>query len=118
MAPLTVRVFSGRYARRSTEWEATPLCKVWRRVYSEGGSGEPTQTTRLAGATPQPLGGAIPRGQTSSIAHSRKAVGRRVAAQRVQRMGRKVHSPHSRHIPSFFVSIVMLAADDAAPVIL
>jgi hypothetical protein len=55
-----------------------------------------TGTERLAGATPQTPRGAIPRGSTSSIAHGRKAVGRGVAAQRVQRMGRKVHLQRNR----------------------
>jgi hypothetical protein len=51
-------------------------------------------------ATPKSSDGAIQRRATSSIAWDRKVAGRRVAAQRVPRMGRKVRPPHSRQIPS------------------
>lgn len=81
-------------------------------MYSDGGSGESTRTERLAGATPQFPEGAIQRGATSSTAHGRKDVRRRVAAQRVPRMGRKVRPPHSRQIPSLFVSSFLAASRD------
>src|SRR5215213_3534231 len=97
---------SARLAQSPAEWEAAPVGKGGQRVYSDGGSGESTRTERLAGATPQHLGGAIPRGRTSSTAHVRKVVRRRVAAQRVQRMGRKVHLQHGRQTPSFFACSV------------
>jgi hypothetical protein len=100
-------------AQRSTEWEATPLYRDWQGVYATGGSGEPTRTELLAGATPQTLRGAIPRGSTSSTAHGRKVVRRRVATVRMQRMGRKVHSPLGRNTPSLFLSAVSLISDGA-----
>ena len=96
-----------RKAQTTTVWEASPVGKVGEQVYSDGGSGESTRTERLAGATPQFPRGAIPRGATSSTAYVRKDVRRRVAAQRLQRMGRKVRPPHSRQIPSLFVSAVL-----------
>src|SRR4051794_30998437 len=93
------------YARTSTEREATLVYRVWKSVYANGGSGEPTETERLAGATPQPPQGAIPEGRTSSTAQTREGESRRVAADIVQRMGRKVHLPHNRRIlPSLFAS--------------
>lgn len=91
-----------RYAQRSTEWEAIPVGSGFQWVYSDGGSGESIRMERLAGATPQTPMGAILEGRTSSFTHGRKAVRRRVAAQRAQRMGRKVRPPSSRQIPSLF----------------
>lgn len=93
-----------RFAQTAVYWEVIPVGSSDSEVYSDGGSGEPTRTERLAGATPQAPRGAIRRGSTSSNAHARKVVRRRVAAQRAQRMGRKVHLQAGRHIPSFFVS--------------
>ena len=113
---MSVHKLASMSARRSTEWEAMLVDVGWNAVYANGGSGESTRTAQLAGATPQTLRGAIPRGRTSSGAHDRKVVRRRVAAQRLQRMGRKVHSQQSRQIPSLFVSIVVLDADDVGAV--
>src|SRR5947207_10325556 len=96
---------SAKCARRATEREAPPVYSASGAVYSDGGSGEPTETKRLVGATPQALKRAISDGSTSSIARTRKGVSRGVAADNVQRMGRKVHLPHTwRFCPSFFVA--------------
>src|SRR4051812_44936917 len=90
-------------ARTTPDWEASPVGKVEQPVYSDGGSGESTRTERLAGATPQFPRGAILRGATSSTADVRKDVRRRVAAQRLPRMGRKVRPQQGRQIPSLSV---------------
>jgi hypothetical protein len=88
----------------TTKREAVIVDAIWEPVYAESGSGEPTETERLAGATPQVPNGAIPTGDTSSTARTREGQGRRVAAHRLPRMGREVHSPHGRYIPSLSVS--------------
>ena len=63
---------SGRSARSSAEREALPVARGNATVYAVGGSGEPTPTVLLAGATPQFLEGAIPKGATSNTARTRK----------------------------------------------
>ena len=100
-------------AQSLNECEAKPVDRGWNASYADDGSGESTRTAQLAGATPQSLNGVIPRGRTSSGAHGRKVVRRRVAAQRLQRMGREVHSQQGRQIPSLFMSDIEPAADDA-----
>lgn len=98
-------------AQTSTKRETILVDTGWKASYANGGSGESIRTAQLAGATPQTLRGAIPRGRTSSGAHSRKVVRRRVAAQRLQRMGREVHSQHRRQNPSLSVSWRVVACD-------
>lgn len=95
---------SGRSARSAAEWEALPVARGRATVYADDGSGEPTPTVLLAGATPQFPEGAIPKGATSNTSRIRKGARRRVATQRVPRMGRKVRPQRSRWIPSLFVS--------------
>jgi hypothetical protein len=95
----------GKCAHFAAEREPLPVYRAGRRVYSDGGSGEPTETERLAGATPQTQTRVISDGSTSSNAHSREGVRRGVAAEDGQRMGREVHLQRDwRFLPSFFVS--------------
>ena len=103
MAGPRIMAWSPNPAQTTIKCEVRLVYFALGRVYSDGGSGESTDTEQLVGATPKNLKGVIPEGRTSSTARNRKEARRGVAAVVAQRMGRKVRPPSSRNHPGLFV---------------